>query len=181
MATKTIILAGGCFWCTQQEMLTLNGVTKALCVYIGKADLQNQPTYNYVCSPNNTNIKEAVEVTYNSSKVSLSKVLQHFFVNIDPTTKNKQFFDVGVQYQTAIFYNNLAEKQEIEDLILYINSLNLFNTAVQTQVLPITTYWYAEDYHQDFYLKNPQQYNAYKTASNKTAITKKLWQNFKPK
>lgn len=181
MLTQTIILAGGCFWCTQQEMLTLQGVTKALCVYIGKANPQVTPNYSYVCSPSNTNIKEAVEVTYNPNVVNLRQVLQHFFINIDPTTKNKQFFDIGVQYQTAIFYNNLQQKQEIESLIQYINSLNLFSTPVQTKVLPITTYWYAEDYHQDFYLKNPQQYNAYKTASNKTQTTQKLWQNFKPK
>jgi peptide methionine sulfoxide reductase msrA/msrB len=177
MKTNKLILAGGCFWCTQADIKKLNGVISAISGYIGGN--KENPTYEEICSQDKRldGIKEAVEVTYNTDILTLKQILEYYFLHIDPTTENQQFCDIGVQYQTAVFYNNLQEKNIINEFIDNLNNLNVLPDKVKTQVLPVSKFWPAEEYHQDFYLKNPVRYNNYKAGSGREVLAQ-IWKKY---
>ena len=177
MNTNKLILAGGCFWCSQADMKKLTGVISVVSGYIGGN--KENPTYEDVCSKDKKfgDIKEAVEVLYNTDILTLKQVLEYYFLHIDPTTENQQFCDIGSQYQTAVFYNNLQEKQIIDEFIDNLNNLNILPDKVKTQILPVSKFWPAEEYHQDFNLKNPEHYDRYKKYSGRDNLAK-IWKKY---
>jgi peptide-methionine (S)-S-oxide reductase len=152
MNKETIVFGGGCFWCTEAVFKMLKGVTSVLPGYSGgKID---NPTYEQV-SGGNTGHAEGVQVEYDPSLVSSRSLLTVFFGSHDPTTRNKQGADVGTQYRSVIFYTTPVQKEEIEKFIKEINSSNSLGKPIVTEVEPLTKFWIAENYHQEYFKNNP--------------------------
>ena len=148
-----IVVAGGCFWGVGEYYRRLKGVTE---VQVGYAQgWVNNPTYQAVCQ-GNTGHTEAVEVTYDESLISLNKIIEHLFRMIDPTSLNRQGNDIGTQYRTGIYYNNETEKKIIEEYLLMVK--DDYSKPLVVEVLPLTNFFLAEDYHQDYLVKNPGGY-----------------------
>ena len=163
--------AGGCFWCMQPPFDRLKGVVSTVVGYTGGG--KKNPTYEEV-SAGGTGHAESVEVTYDPAQIGYAQLLEVFWHNIDPTVLNRQFCDAGEQYRTAIFYENeeqrkLAEKSK-EDLI---KSGRLAH--VYTQIVPASTFYPAEEYHQKYYLKNPVRYKFYRYNCGRDQTLKKIW------
>jgi len=163
---KTAIFAGGCFWCVEAAFDEVNGVTETVSGYAGGTT--PNPTYG-----NHAGYKEAVKVTYDPAKVTYAKLLDQFWHNIDPFDANGQFCDQGPAYQSAIFAGDddekgLAEKtkQEIADR---------FKEKVATEIVPVTTFYDAEDYHQDYHNKNPISYKYYKWGCGRAQRLAEIW------
>ena len=149
---KEIYFAGGCFWGVQKLFSPLPGVLKTKVGYVnGRKDIE--PTYVRVCK-GDTGYKECVYVQYDPEKISLQKLLDVYFYVIDPTVKNQQGNDVGSQYQTGIYYFE-EDQQEIEN---YVASIQNKYPKFETEILPFSNFVDAEDYHQDYLLKNPTGY-----------------------
>jgi peptide-methionine (S)-S-oxide reductase len=150
-----IILAGGCFWCTEAVIKPLAGILSVRSGYAGgTADTAN---YQAVCS-GRTGHAEAIEVTFDPSLISYSAILQVFFtVAHDPTTKNRQGNDVGPQYRSAIFYSSEAERLFLQDFIATLNKAHQFVDTIVTTLEPLDVFYVAEDYHQDYARRNPLQ------------------------
>ncbi len=144
--------AGGCFWCTEAVFKMLDGVISVMPGYSG-GTLAN-PTYEQICN-GNTGHAEAVRIEYDPDRVSLRSLLTVFFGSHDPTTKNRQGADVGTQYRSVIFFTTENQKEEVEKFIGEINTSNTLGTPIVTQVEPLTTFYEAEDYHRDYFAKNP--------------------------
>ncbi len=147
-------LGGGCFWCVEAVFDGLRGVEKVVSGYMG-GHVPN-PTYEQVCSKNTGHV-EVVQVHYDASVVSLSEILEVFFVTHDPTTMDRQGNDVGPQYRSAIFYADEAEKQVAEDVIGRISAEKIYADPIVTKLYPIDTFYVAEGYHQDYYANNKFQ------------------------
>ncbi len=156
--------AGGCFWCIEEIFQQTEGVIDAISGYTG-GHVKN-PTYEQVCS-GGTGHREAVQVIYDPEKISYEELLKIFFANIDPTDEGGQFFDRGEHYKTAIFYHNDYQKKKAQEFIEKLNKSGLFEKPVATQVLPAKEFYPAEDYHQDYYKKNPAHYYMYKEGSGR--------------
>ncbi len=153
-ATEKAIFAGGCFWCTEAIYQHIDGVKEVNPGYIG-GDVPN-PSYNDVCS-GTTGHAEAVEIIYNPEKVSYVELLKVFFATHDPTQLNRQGADVGTQYRSGVFYLNEEQKEEA---ISYINDLNnsgKYSKLIVTEITKATTFYQAENYHQDYFERNPNQ------------------------
>jgi peptide-methionine (S)-S-oxide reductase len=151
---QTIVLGGGCFWCTEAVYVKVRGVTDVESGYSnGHAQ---RPTYEQVCT-GTTGHNEVVKLAYDPAHVSTRQILEIFFLIHDPTTLNRQGNDSGTQYRSGIYYTTPEQKQEAEDLIGQLNRDKVYGKAIVTEVLPMTNYWPAEDYHQDFFEKNPAQ------------------------
>lgn len=161
--------AGGCFWCMEPPYKKIDGVISILPGYTG-GHTEN-PTYEEVCS-GKTGHAEAVEITFDPEKVSYEKLLDIFWHSIDPTTKDKQFCDVGNQYRTAIFYHNEEQKKIAEHSKAKLQN----EMAVVTEIVPATTFYPAEEYHREFYKKNPQRYEQYSYFSGRKERLKELWE-----
>jgi peptide-methionine (S)-S-oxide reductase len=146
--------AGGCFWCTEAVFLQLDGVTKVLPGYTGGKTAN--PTYKEVCS-GETGHAEAIEITYDPAKLSYIELLRIFFATHDPTTINRQGNDVGTQYRSEIFYHSDDQKEQAEAYIQLLNDENTYGKKVVTKLSPATAFHPAEDYHQNFYERNPEQ------------------------
>lgn len=151
---KTIILGGGCFWCTEASFLELKGVKKVVSGYSG--GLTKNPTYKEI-STGTTGHAEVVEVTYDASVLSLEEILEVFFIVHDPTTPNRQGADVGSQYRSIIFYEDQSQKAIIEKVIKTLNNPDVFDGKIVTQVEPQVTFYKAEEYHQNYYNQNKNQ------------------------
>lgn len=145
-------LAGGCFWCTEAVFEQMKGVKDVVSGYIG-GKVPN-PTYEQVCTKM-TGHAEAVEITYDPSETSYEELLEVFFKTHDPTTLNKQGNDEGPQYRSAVFYHDDAQKQAAEKYIKKLDESGEFNSPVVTTLEKATTFYPAEEYHQDFYRRNP--------------------------
>ncbi|WP_114783078.1 peptide-methionine (S)-S-oxide reductase MsrA [Botryobacter ruber] len=144
--------AGGCFWCTEGYFERLKGIKHVVAGYAGGT--KPNPTYEEVSS-GKTGYAEAVQIYYDPEEVSYQDLLEAFFLTHDPTTLNRQGPDVGTQYRSAVFYHNSEQEKQVRD---YINKLELAGTyqnRIVTQVAPFTTFYEAEEYHQDFYRRNP--------------------------
>ena len=152
--SQRIILAGGCFWCLEAVFRQLRGVLRAVSGYTGGTTLQ--PTYREVCS-GSTGHAEAVEVTFDPAMISLEELLAVFFSSHDPTTLNRQGHDVGTQYRSAIFTQDPGQAEQVRRVIAAVDASGLWQDPVVTTVQPAVTFYPAEDYHQDYYLKNPGQ------------------------
>ncbi|MGE5297588.1 MAG: peptide-methionine (S)-S-oxide reductase MsrA [Acidobacteriaceae bacterium] len=156
MANKneTIIFGGGCFWCTEAVFLEIKGVKEVTSGYAG-GDKPN-PTYEEVCS-GLTGHAEVVKIDFDSNEISLEDVLTVFFATHDPTTVNRQGNDVGSQYRSIILAENEAQKEEVQKFIKDLANQELFNAPIVTEIDVLKEFYPAEEYHQRFYQKNPDQ------------------------
>ncbi len=151
---QTLVLGGGCFWCTEAVFTQVRGVTD---VESGYSNGQTrQPSYEQVCT-GGTGHNEVVKLEYDPAQINLREILEIFFLIHDPTTLNRQGNDVGTQYRSGIYYTTPEQKALAEVMLREMNEVGLFGRSVLTELLPLTNYWPAEDYHQDFFEKNPGQ------------------------
>ena len=164
--------AGGCFWCVEEAFDKVPGVVSTTSGYIG-GDRQN-PSYEAV-SAGITGHTEAVEVAFDPKKVSYEQLLDVFWVNHDPTVKNRQFCDVGTQYRPAIFYHDAEQKRLAEASKAKYEKLKTFRQPLLTPIVAATAFWAAEDYHQGYHLKNPARYKFYVTGCGRYARLDELW------
>ena len=151
---QTLVLGGGCFWCTEAVYVKVRGVTDVESGYAnGHVD---HPSYEQVCT-GKTGHNEVVRLVYDPDQVSTRQLLEIFFVVHDPTQLNRQGNDVGTQYRSGIYYTTPEQKDVADDLIREMSQDKLFGAPIVTEVQPLTSYWPAEQYHQDFFEKNPYQ------------------------
>ena len=166
--------AGGCFWCMVSPFQKEPGIKKVISGYTG-GHKQN-PTYEEVVQ-GSTGHFEAVQITFDSDIFPYTKLLEIFWQQIDPTDPGGQFYDRGNSYRTAIFYHNDTQKYFAESSKDKLNKSGKFNKPIVTLILPATTFYPAEDYHQDYYKKNPVHYKHYKLGSGKEKFIEKHWGN----
>jgi peptide-methionine (S)-S-oxide reductase len=151
---QTIVLGGGCFWCTEAVFVKVRGITDVESGYSnGKA---HKPTYEQVCT-GTTGHNEVVKLDYDPAQISLRQILEIFFVIHDPTTLNRQGNDTGTQYRSGIYTTSPEQQQEAEEMIRQMTQDKLFGRPIVTEVQALSNYWPAEEYHQDFFEKNPYQ------------------------
>ncbi|MDH4235047.1 MAG: peptide-methionine (S)-S-oxide reductase MsrA [Gallionella sp.] len=165
------LFAGGCFWCIEADFEKLDGVLAVESGYIG-GTLAN-PTYEQV-SQGGTGHAEAVRVSYDSRRVSYQHLLDYFWRHIDPTVKDRQFCDVGSQYRSAIFYQNEIEQKLAQSSKQALEKSGRF-PHIYTEIMAASTFYPAEDYHQDYYKKNPVRYSFYRSGCGRDARIKSVW------
>lgn len=164
--------AGGCFWCMEPPFDELEGVVSTISGYAGGH--MDHPTYEQV-SAGGTGHAEAMQVTFDPQKVSYQKLLEVFWANVDPLDKGGQFCDRGDQYRTAIFYHDETQKRLAEESKMALETSGKLSRAVVTQIVPLTKFFPAEDYHQDYYKKNPIRYKIYRYGCGRDARLKEVW------
>jgi len=152
--TELATFAGGCFWCVDAVFQPLKGVEGVVSGYIGGR--RPSPSYEQVCS-GATGHAEAVEIKFDPAVISYRDLLELFFAFHDPTTKDRQGPDRGTQYRSAIFVHSLEQRHVAEELIKELDAGKLFSAPIVTEVSPATTFYPAEDYHQDYYRRNPEK------------------------
>lgn len=170
-AIQTAMFAGGCFWCMQPAFDNAAGVTATSVGYTG-GDAKTA-TYEHVSSATTSHV-EAIQVTYDTSKIAYEKLLETYLENIDPTDPEGQFADKGKHYQTAIYYTNDAQKLAAEKALAAI-APKFAPKPIVVKILPATPFYAAEEYHQKYYLKNAAHYNAYKKGSGRAGYIEKVW------
>jgi peptide-methionine (S)-S-oxide reductase len=170
--TDKAIFAAGCFWCTEEAFEKVPGVVSAVSGYTG-GTVEN-PSYEQVSS-GRTGHAEAVEVTFDPAKVSYEQLLDVFWVNHDPTVTNRQFCDSGTQYRPAIFYLNDEQKRLAEASKAKWDKEKPFKQPILTEITKAGPFYPAEDYHQDYYKKNPLQYKFYVTGCGRYQRLDSLW------
>src|SRR5258706_7845447 len=168
--TAKAIFAGGCFWSVERFFDKVDGVVATVSGYTGGS--KKSPTYDEVVT-GRTGHMESVQVTYDPKKVGYEKLVETFWRNIDPFTANGQFCDFGSQYQTAIFYNNDAEKRRAEKSKADLQGR--FKKPVATKIIAAAEFYPAEDYHQDFHIKNPARYEAYRVGCGRDEQLPNIW------
>jgi peptide-methionine (S)-S-oxide reductase len=164
--------AGGCFWCMEQPFDKIDGVLATTSGYAG--GMKQNPTYEEVSS-GRTGHAEAVQVLYDPKKVSYEKLLDVYWHNIDPTVSDRQFCDVGTQYRTAIFVHDDAQRAAAEASKAALEKSKPFKEPIVTQIVTATQFWPAEEYHQNYYQKNPIRYSYYRTGCGRDARLRQLW------
>jgi len=164
--------AGGCFWCMEPPYDKLDGVISTTSGYTGGR--KKNPTYEEV-SGGTTGHAEAVQVTYDPTKVSYQKLLEVFWKNIDPFTPNAQFCDHGSQYRSAIFYHNEEQKRAAEASKQKLEKSGRFTRPIVTEIVPAGEFYPAEDYHQDYYQNNPVRYKYYRYRCGRDEALEKIW------
>ena len=169
--TATAILAGGCFWCLEADFEKFPGVLAAESGYT--AGNKTNPTYEQV-SAGSTGHTEAIRVTYDPDKVSYAQLLDHFWRNVDPTVRNRQFCDTGNQYRSGIYWQSDEERKLAENSREALLSSGKFK-KVHTEIIAATIFYPAEDYHQDYYKKNPIRYAYYRNGCGRDARLQELW------
>jgi peptide-methionine (S)-S-oxide reductase len=160
------IFAGGCFWCTEPVFTQLKGVSKVVSGYIGGHTLN--PTYKEICN-GDTGHAEGIQIHYNPAEISYGQLLEVFLVAHDPTTPNRQGNDIGTQYRSAIFYLDDAQRESAKQIIQEFDERHIYNAPIVTEVVPATTFYPAEDYHQYYFAKNPSQPYCLAVAAPKAA------------
>lgn len=158
MKTETATLAGGCFWGVEEILRNIPGVTNTTVGYTGGE--VKDPNYNIV-KLGTTNHAEAVQVEFDPSKITYAEILGYFFRLHDPTTINQQGNDKGTQYRSAIFYHSPEQKRIAEETIEKVNAAKKWPKPIVTQVVPASTFYKAEEYHQDYLQKNPNGYTCH--------------------
>jgi peptide-methionine (S)-S-oxide reductase len=169
--TEKATFAGGCSWCMEEALDKAPGVRLTLSGYIGGKT--RNPTYEQV-SAGGTGHAEAVETTYDPSKVTYAQLLDLFWHNIDPTTGDRQFCDVGDQYRPAIFYHNDEQKKLAEESKRKVEQSGRFK-KVDVEIAPATQFYVAEEYHQDYYMRNSLRYKYYKFSCGRAQTLERLW------
>lgn len=152
--TETIIIANGCFWCTEAIFQLLEGVESVTSGYTGGTI--KRPTYKEITT-GTTGHAEAIKIVFNPEVISYKELLEVFFSTHDPTTLNRQGYDKGTQYRSAIFYNSISQKETAENLIKALSEAKVFNSAIVTEITPASTFYNAEEYHQNYYNNNKTQ------------------------
>ena len=165
----TATFAGGCFWCMVHPFDSVKGVVKVTSGYTGGS--KRNPTYDEVSS-GTTGHRESVQVVYDPRQVSYQRLLDIFWRNVDPTNSQGQFCDYGEQYQSAIYYHDAAQKQLAE---ASKKAVEARLKQVYTDVLPASQFWPAEEYHQDYYKKNPVRYKFYRFNCGRDQKLESLW------
>ncbi|MBL0141560.1 MAG: peptide-methionine (S)-S-oxide reductase MsrA [Betaproteobacteria bacterium] len=171
-ATEKATFAGGCFWCMEPPYDAIPGVISTTSGYIGGRTAN--PTYEQVSS-GSTGHTEAMQVVYDPKKVTYEKLLEVFWVNIDPTVRDRQFCDSGTQYRTGIFYHTEAQRKAAEASKAALEKSKPFKAPLVTPVEMAGTFYPAEDYHQNYYLKNPVRYKFYRNGCGRDARLRELW------
>ncbi|HLT46420.1 MAG TPA: peptide-methionine (S)-S-oxide reductase MsrA [Rubricoccaceae bacterium] len=151
--TETATFGGGCFWCVEAVMLPLRGVRRVTSGYAG-GRVKN-PTYREVCS-GRTGHAEVVQVEYDPGEVSYRDLLFVFFATHDPTTRDRQGADVGTQYRSVVLYHDEAQRAEAEAVIAELAAEGVFDAPIVTEVAPLEAFYPAEEYHQDYFRRNPE-------------------------
>ena len=170
--TAVATFAGGCFWCMEPPFDEVDGVVSTTSGYTG-GGVEN-PTYEQVSS-GGTGHAEALRVEYDPAKVSYRELLDVFWRNVDPLAKNRQFCDVGEQYRSAIFYHDEEQRRLAEETKRAIEASGRFDRPVATEIVPAGEFWPAEDYHQDYYRKNPIRYKFYSFNCGRERRLRELW------
>ena len=168
---ETAEFAGGCFWCMEPEFDKLKGIRSVVVGYTG-GQMKN-PTYKEVSS-GTTGHAESILITYDPSVIKYTTLLDVFWHNIDPTVKDRQFCDVGRQYRSAIFYRNEAQKRLAEESKKNVEKL--LGVPVYTEIVPASTFYPAEEYHQQYYKKNPIRYRYYRSNCGRDQRLKEIWE-----
>ncbi len=169
---QTIVLGGGCFWCTEAVYVKVRGVTDVESGYSNGTT--QRPSYEQVCS-GATGHAEVVKLTYDPQQIGTRQILEIFFVVHDPTQLNRQGNDTGTQYRSGIYYTSEEQRQVAEDMIREMSQDNLFGKPIVTEVQPLANYWPAEEYHQDFFERNPYQGYCVAVAAPKVAKFRKTF------
>lgn len=167
--TKSLILAGGCFWCVEHDLREAVGVTEVLSGYSGGSS--TNPTYE-----NHSGHREVVQVSYNDEKTSYKKLLQYFIDHIDPTDDGGQFGDRGESYKTAIYYENEEEKVIADEVIKELDSSHVYDSPSKVEILERKPFYVAEEYHQNYADKNPTHYYMYREGSGREGFVQKTCQ-----
>ena len=164
--------AGGCFWCMEPPFDELDGVVSTISGYTGGQ--KPDPTYQEI-SRGGTGHAEAVQVRFDPRKIGYARLLEVFWRNVDPTTPDRQFCDTGDQYRTAIFYHDAEQKRLAEESKRRIEGSGKLDRPIVTQIVEAGDYWPAEDYHQDYYKKNPLRYKVYRYGCGRDQRLEELW------
>lgn len=170
-ATASAVFGGGCFWCIEADFEKLPGVLTVESGYSGGT--LDHPTYEQVSAGNSGHI-EVVKVNYDPAKVSYAALLDYFWHHIDPTVKDRQFCDVGQQYRSAIFVENDTQRAAVEASKAVILKAGVIK-QIHTDTIALTTFYPAEDYHQDYYKKNPVRYAYYRFSCGRDARVAQVW------
>jgi len=166
------VLSGGCFWCIQPPFDDAKGVLATYVGYTG-GEMQN-PTYEEVSS-GQTGHRESIEVFYDPAKITYKQLLDIFWRNINPTQADGQFYDVGSQYTTAVYYANDEEKRVAVESRDALQKSGEFSNPIATKILPLGKFWPAEEHHQKYSHKNPDHYEAYHSGSGRDDYLKETW------
>ncbi|GEN45092.1 peptide-methionine (S)-S-oxide reductase MsrA [Alkalibacillus haloalkaliphilus] len=169
---KRATFAGGCFWCMVKPFDQWDGVHSVVSGYTGGH--VDQPTYEQV-KQGTTGHYEAVEITYDPNKMAYETILELYWQQVDPTDPDGQFHDRGPQYRTAIFYHDDEQKQLAEQSKQQLEASGKFNAPIVTEVLPAATFYPAEEYHQDYYRKNPNEYKEDREKSGRDEFIDQHW------
>ncbi len=169
---ETALFAGGCFWCVESDFDKIPGVIETVSGYTGghKPD----PTYQEVVA-GGTGHTEVVQIVYDPAKITYRELVDKLWRTIDPTTPNRQFCDSGNQYRTAIFYNSPQQKMAAEQSKMALEKTKPFEAPIVTEITQATKFYAAEDYHQNFYKKNPLRYNFYRLNCGRDQRLEHLW------
>ncbi len=171
---QTITLGGGCFWCTEAVFVKVRGITDVESGYSNGQTLN--PTYEQVCT-GRTGHNEVVKLEFDPAQISLEQILQIFFIIHDPTTLNRQGNDAGTQYRSGIYYATPEQKQVAEAFVGHLAQEKIFDRPIVTEIVPVQNYSAAEDYHQDFFEKNPNQGYCVAVAGPKVAKFRKTFKD----
>ena len=171
-ATRTAVLAGGCFWCIQPAFDKAPGVIKTLVGYCGGTE--PSPTYELVTSER-TKYRESIEITYDPAKISFEHLLDIYWKQINPTQADGQFTDIGPSYRAAIFVTSDDEKKIAEASKEKLAHSGKFDRPIATEILPAMKFYPAEDYHQKYYQQNPAHFEAFEKGSGRVSFEKKTW------
>ncbi len=164
--------AGGCFWCMESPFESLDGVVSVTVGYAGGTKVN--PTYEEV-SAGGTGHAESVEIAYDPLKISYQKLLDIFWHNIDPLTKDAQFCDHGHQYRSAIFFHDPAQRKLAEESKAALEASGRFKQPIVTEITPASTFYRAEEYHQHYHQKNPLRYRLYRLSCGRDQRLRQLW------
>ncbi len=171
---QVLVLGGGCFWCTEAVYVKVRGVTDVESGYSnGRTE---RPSYEQVCT-GATGHNEVVRLTYDPQQVTTRQLLEIFFTIHDPTQLNRQGHDVGTQYRSGIYFTTPEQQQVAQALIAELEGEQAFGAPIVTEVLPLSNYWPAEDYHQDFFERNPYQGYCLAVAAPKVAKFRRTFQD----
>jgi peptide methionine sulfoxide reductase msrA/msrB len=170
--TRIATFAGGCFWCTEADLEKVPGVVKVISGYTGGR--KENPSYKEVSS-GTTGHAEAIQVYYDPSKITYQGLLDVFWKHIDPTDPGGQFVDRGAQYRSVIFYHNDEQKRLAEESKEGLEKSGRFNKPIVTEIVPLTTFYEAEEYHQDYYKKHSLRYKYYRYASGRDQFLQTVW------
>jgi peptide-methionine (S)-S-oxide reductase len=170
--TAKATFAGGCFWCVEADFDKVDGVISTTSGYIGGKTVK--PTYDQVSS-GGTGHTEAVEIVFDPKRVTYERLLEHFWRTVDPTVKDRQFCDVGSQYRTGIFVHDESQKRAAEASKAALAKSKPFPQPIVTEIIAAGPFYPAEEYHQDYYKKNPIRYNYYRNGCGRDARLKQLW------